>query len=707
MLGDDGMSTKTETATSLVSTSTACFATTAAFTKICARRKKRGIRISRSPIADLGSLNQLIKPSQPVDLGSTSLPELEASNMSGNNRVPRFFQYYYTTTTTTSTALTFLSLFGAVVPMVDEFMSCDRFFENRRAARVMDQIPCDMSKQTAIWRFKEENRALMKRLYGDLESTSLYREMRSVNLPSASNIPSLEHHVFSSLEYNIRVGSGLATVQSAREPVLETEEPVHEIPTKKVVVKRRRKPSADGPEQRDGSGQQHMQPGIQAPEAYFEAESPLDEAAEESTLEAEESLETNPQHTTASPVHSPTSAAVISTSTPTTTTTTSTPKSTTSEPVDLTASLSEILSEVDLESLEQIVSELLPQASEHQSIDHLDMFASSETISGAGFGSSHMVGLSNEGKVNPESAIPHEPPPPKYDFSGPSVNACPVKEEVFAPYWANNTRNQVLALLNLYPFEQYIHMETCKFEEEQMMCRDGCRCEQQHRLHRLLAFDPSNECRGIFSKCYGLPPELAEGKRKPRTSPKRSEEPIQPALKVVDSSSLPAIVAHEHREQHLLRETQEQRDHRRIGLEAQLAPSQAAEDEDFNSVQHEPRSLNGPERSKTEDQRFFYATGPVLEYSRPEGTSKGLKKTPRKLTLPVSLAAPGGTLSTAAPPPVTSTFAAIGADWRLAVITDADILSRQGSKIAGITSLDPRVGAAKCISKRTGSSAIA
>ena len=43
-------------------------------------------------------------------------------------------------------------------------------------------------------------------------------------------------------------------------------------------------------------------------------------------------------------------------------------------------------------------------------------------------------------------------------------NACPVKEEVFAPYWANNTRDQVLALLNLYPFEQYIHMETCKYD---------------------------------------------------------------------------------------------------------------------------------------------------------------------------------------------------------------------------------------------------
>ena len=63
----------------------------------------------------------------------------------------------------------------------------------------------------------------MKRLYGEMEPSMLQREMRSVNLPSASNIPSLEHHVFSSLEYNIRVGSGLATVASAREPVSDWE----------------------------------------------------------------------------------------------------------------------------------------------------------------------------------------------------------------------------------------------------------------------------------------------------------------------------------------------------------------------------------------------------------------------------------------------------------------------------------------------------
>ncbi|BES87847.1 Hypothetical protein NTJ_00653 [Nesidiocoris tenuis] len=107
------------------------------------------------------------------------------------------------------------------------------------------------------------------------------------------------------------------------------------------------------------------------------------------------------------------------------------------------------------------------------------------------------------------------------------VNACPVKEEVVAPFWANNTRGEVLALLNLYPFEQYVHWERCTFENKQMFCRDGCRCEQQYRLHRLLAYDPSNDCRGIFSdwfkfpsccvcRCYDLPSELRLTSRSPR-----------------------------------------------------------------------------------------------------------------------------------------------------------------------------------------------
>ena len=109
-----------------------------------------------------------------------------------------------------------------------------------------------------------------------------------------------------------------------------------------------------------------------------------------------------------------------------------------------------------------------------------------------------------------------------------SRNACPVKEEVVAPFWANNTRGEVLALLNLYPFEQYVHWEKCTHEHKQMYCREGCVCEQQFRLHRLLAYDPHNECRGIFSdwfrfpsccicKCYDIPNEFRVTSRSPRS----------------------------------------------------------------------------------------------------------------------------------------------------------------------------------------------
>lgn len=105
------------------------------------------------------------------------------------------------------------------------------------------------------------------------------------------------------------------------------------------------------------------------------------------------------------------------------------------------------------------------------------------------------------------------------------VNACPIKEEVVAPYWANNTRGETLALLNVYPFEQYIHWEKCAYENSQMFCREGCKCEQQYRLHRLLAFDPKNECRGIFADwfrfpgccvciCYDLPQSIVRVNRR-------------------------------------------------------------------------------------------------------------------------------------------------------------------------------------------------
>ncbi|XP_059096917.1 protein spaetzle 4-like isoform X1 [Tigriopus californicus] len=623
--------------------------------------------------------------------------------------------------------LVLVSLCGLATPSVDEFMSCDRFFENKRASRVLEQIPCDMSKQSfcaykgaaypeaAIWQFKEDNRGLMKRLYGDLESASLYREMRSVNLPSASNIPSLEHNVFSSLEYNIRVGSGLATVQSAREPVLNTdEEPAHEVPVKNAPFEKEAAPVLEvleDLEDLDGPIEMavHVEPGIQAPRqepvadqttqvlSFYDEEPTTTETSEDLMTTSTTDYDTDPStlipddfeerqlpndittlptpHTTNTvvlkdnetidataatglepmvftepdlamvddhfspspmvkssvsqsqpvtfPTPPPTSTSSVTSATPTVLTkpTTGSTSSPMSENV-LSASLSEMLADVDLDSLEQIVGELLPNAHEQtQPVAQVGPSESAEAV----HGDVHhppikpvLVDQASEDTL--ESGSMDE-----YDFSGPSINACPVKEEVVAPYWANNTRNQVLALLNLYPFEQYIHMETCKFENEQMMCRDGCRCEQQYRLHRLLAFDSNNECRGIFSdwfrfpsycicKCYGFPHDFAGGQRNPRREPKQSpaKEPVQPTVR---AKSTPTIPQKPRQEPH--RHIQKPRDHRRLNLGQKII-----ENEDFNSVEHEPRALNG----------FFYATAPVLEYQKPQGHSvlKGVNQTPRK-----------------------------------------------------------------------------
>lgn len=107
-----------------------------------------------------------------------------------------------------------------------------------------------------------------------------------------------------------------------------------------------------------------------------------------------------------------------------------------------------------------------------------------------------------QGEVD-DNIVPEDTPVDAKPVKG--YNACPITQEVVAPYWANNTRGETLALLNVHPFEQYVHWEKCSFENEQMFCRDGCKCEQQYRLHRLLAFDPKNECRGIFADWFRFP----------------------------------------------------------------------------------------------------------------------------------------------------------------------------------------------------------
>lgn len=130
-----------------------------------------------------------------------------------------------------------------------------------------------------------------------------------------------------------------------------------------------------------------------------------------------------------------------------------------------------------------------------------------------------------------------------------------MKEEVVAPFWANNTRGEVLALLNLYPFEQYVHWEKCTHEHKQMHCKEGCRCEQQYRLHRLLAYDPHNECRGIFSdwfrfpsccvcKCYNIPYDFRTTSRSPRSQGGDSVNAHRHPIEIAEEQVKHAIYAH-------------------------------------------------------------------------------------------------------------------------------------------------------------------
>ncbi|XP_028171772.1 protein spaetzle 4 isoform X2 [Ostrinia nubilalis] len=145
-------------------------------------------------------------------------------------------------------------------------------------------------------------------------------------------------------------------------------------------------------------------------------------------------------------------------------------------------------------------------------------------------------------KVNDKKEEPPTKPTHQQEKIRPSViklrgaNACETKEELLAPFWANNTRGEKLVLVNMYPYEQYIHLETCVHERKQMYCREGCRCEQHYRLHRLLAFDPHNPCRGIFSdwfkfpaccvcRCYDVPLEFRA--RSPRLLPPQYGEDVK------------------------------------------------------------------------------------------------------------------------------------------------------------------------------------
>jgi len=81
---------------------------------------------------------------------------------------------------------------------------------------------------------------------------------------------------------------------------------------------------------------------------------------------------------------------------------------------------------------------------------------------------------------------------------------CQSRLEVTTPFWAQNSDGQLRAILNNNEFEQAVHQEICTTSTT-FRCSRDCSCEQKYKWHRLLAYDPNNDCAGIFMDWFLFP----------------------------------------------------------------------------------------------------------------------------------------------------------------------------------------------------------
>ncbi|XP_062547418.1 protein spaetzle 3 isoform X2 [Armigeres subalbatus] len=113
----------------------------------------------------------------------------------------------------------------------------------------------------------------------------------------------------------------------------------------------------------------------------------------------------------------------------------------------------------------------------------------------------------NNGNGNGNGNRPNARQGSSTDSSGEStgrVDACESKIEIVTPYWASNSAGKVRAIVNTQHFEQAIHQEVCS-KTQTSRCSGDCGCEQKYKWHRLLAYDPDNDCKGIFMDWFLFP----------------------------------------------------------------------------------------------------------------------------------------------------------------------------------------------------------
>ncbi|KAK0171226.1 hypothetical protein PV328_008977 [Microctonus aethiopoides] len=84
------------------------------------------------------------------------------------------------------------------------------------------------------------------------------------------------------------------------------------------------------------------------------------------------------------------------------------------------------------------------------------------------------------------------------------VDVCESKVEIVTPYWASNSAAKIRAIVNTQHFEQAIHQEVCS-KTQTNGCTGECGCEQKYKWHRLLAYDPDDDCKGIFMDWFLFP----------------------------------------------------------------------------------------------------------------------------------------------------------------------------------------------------------
>ncbi|XP_046916007.2 protein spaetzle 3 isoform X2 [Dermatophagoides farinae] len=89
-------------------------------------------------------------------------------------------------------------------------------------------------------------------------------------------------------------------------------------------------------------------------------------------------------------------------------------------------------------------------------------------------------------------------------LSGNKVDSCESTVEIVTPYWASNSAGKIRAIVNTQHLQQAIQQEVCQAVQTRR-CNKDCRCEQKYKWHRLLAYDPDDDCKGIFMDWFLFP----------------------------------------------------------------------------------------------------------------------------------------------------------------------------------------------------------